>query len=136
MGGADEVRVMLGVRSIPDERSREPLLGRILALGPTTAVVTLGPDGAVAARRGASEVRRPAHPVPSVLDPIGAGDAFAAGLIAGLLEDEALEGAVDMGIAGAASVLSSVGDMTGLPDRRELDELLADDRDPARDTKR
>ena len=47
-----------------------------------------------------------------------------------------LEGAVDMGIVCAASVLSSVGDMTGLPDRRELDELLADDRDPARDTKR
>ena len=56
---------------------------RWLDLGPSLVAVTLGPDGVVAAGRGAGAVRRPAVPV-AVVDTVGAGDAFMSALIAGL----------------------------------------------------
>ena len=132
IGGADEVRLILGSNA---SDASELAFGAI-ALGPATAIVTLGPNGAVGLERGGSPIHRPGVPVPVVVDPIGAGDAFAAGVIAGHLEGAGLERSLDMGAACAAAILSSVGDMTGLPDRRELDELLTTDRDPARDTHR
>ena len=59
-------------------------LDAILALGPRLAVVTLGAAGSVARSRTAS-VTVPGFPV-TVIDPLGAGDAFVAGLLAGLLD--------------------------------------------------
>jgi fructokinase len=55
-----------------------------LELGPDLVVVTDGADGASAYRPGASPVRQPGRPV-KVVDTIGAGDAFTAGLLTGLL---------------------------------------------------
>jgi fructokinase len=54
-----------------------------LELGPACVVVTLGPDGVVAAGAEAGLVQRQAAAV-SVVDTVGAGDAFMAALIAGL----------------------------------------------------
>lgn len=53
--------------------------------GPALVVVTLGGDGAVALAAGAEPVRRPAPPV-TVVDTVGAGDAFSAGLLGALAE--------------------------------------------------
>jgi fructokinase len=47
-------------------------------------VVTDGADGAIAYREGAAPLRRPGRAV-EVVDTIGAGDAFTAGLLSGLL---------------------------------------------------
>ncbi|MEV4758506.1 carbohydrate kinase [Micromonospora sp. NPDC049559] len=58
------------------------VLQRWRDLGAALAIVTLGPDGAVAAT-GAGPLRQPA-PVVEVVDTIGAGDAFTAGLLAAL----------------------------------------------------
>ena len=55
---------------------------------PALVVVTLGGDGAVALA-GGREVRRPAPPV-TVVDTVGAGDAFSAGLLAALADRDAL----------------------------------------------
>jgi 2-dehydro-3-deoxygluconokinase len=132
LGSADEVAVVAGSGATdPGE-----LAAAAIALGPSMAIVTLGPGGSVGLERGGQPIRQAALAVPAVVDPIGAGDAFAAGVIAGLLEAEPVRRALAMGAACAASILTSVGDMTGLPDRRELDELLAADRDPARDAHR
>lgn len=62
----------------PPETVAEPWLDR----GPALVLVTLGADGAVALGRQGS-ARRPADPV-RVVDTVGAGDAFTAGVLAWL----------------------------------------------------
>jgi fructokinase len=64
-------------RGVDDVGARWSQLGAVLV------VITDGPHGATAYRRGADPVRRPGHPV-DVVDTIGAGDAFTAGLLNGL----------------------------------------------------
>jgi 2-dehydro-3-deoxygluconokinase len=118
MGDEDEARLATGTQG-----SGETLAKELLALGPSTAVVKLGADGAVAAS-GKRTIRVPALPVAAIVDPVGAGDAFAAGVIAARLENENLELALAWGCACAAAALGTVGDMAGLPDRVELARLL------------
>ena len=60
--------------------------------GPALVVVTLGGDGAVALRAGGEQVRRPSPPV-TVVDTVGAGDAFSSGLLGALADRGALAGA-------------------------------------------
>jgi len=62
----------------------EEVAERWLGLGPALVVMTDGADGALAYRPGASPVRQPGRSV-KVVDTIGAGDAFTAGLLTGLL---------------------------------------------------
>ena len=119
MGDEDEARVTTGTKS-----SGETLAKALLALGPSTAIVKLGADGAVGVTSEGT-IRAPALPVASIVDPVGAGDAFAAGVIAARLENEGLERALAWGCACAAAALGTVGDMAGLPDRTELERLLA-----------
>jgi fructokinase len=54
------------------------------ALGAALVVVTDGPRGATAHRAGGEPLRRPGRAV-SVVDTIGAGDAFTAGMLSGLV---------------------------------------------------
>jgi fructokinase len=59
-------------------------------LGPGLVVVTLGPDGSVAARPGRHElVRRPA-PAIDLVDTVGAGDTFSGALLHALHQQDAL----------------------------------------------
>ncbi|HEY0444245.1 MAG TPA: sugar kinase [Candidatus Limnocylindrales bacterium] len=121
-GDADEAVVALG---LPADTPAEKLARGLVGLGAATAVIKTGADGAVAATRDGIVVRSPALPVRQVVDPVGAGDAFAAGFIAATLEGQHLETAMRTGNACGAAALSALGDMTGLPDRAELDRLLA-----------
>ncbi len=57
----------------------------LAAAGPTVVVVTLGPAGALAVRTGQVEPIRVPAPQVSVVDTVGAGDTFTAGLVDGLL---------------------------------------------------
>ena len=66
----------------PADKVARSWLARPEAPGPVLVVVTLGADGAVAFH-AAGESRVPAVPV-TVVDTVGAGDAFSAGLLAGL----------------------------------------------------
>lgn len=73
-----------------------------------TVVVTCSADGAVAASRSTGPLRVPATPAPQV-DPTGAGDAFAAGLIASLGNGEALLTALSAGSRLAATAVATLG---------------------------
>lgn len=97
----------------------------LLSLGPQIAVAKLGPAGATAARSDGSRAHHEGFGVPLVVDPVGAGDAFVAGFVAAILEGLDLEKALAWGNAAGASVTATVGDMTGLPTRSELDAILA-----------
>lgn len=102
--------------------------GGLLALAKRTgrlAVVTLGAGGAIACAAGTSEVlASPAFAV-AVRDTTGAGDAFHAGFIWGLLEG--LDVAATLRAANAVAALNctALGAQGGLPDRRTLEAFLA-----------
>jgi 2-dehydro-3-deoxygluconokinase len=123
MGDEDEVRLTTG--AVGDRASADDLAKRLRELGPRTAIVKLGVGGAVASEEGRRIVRVAGLAVPTIVDPVGAGDAFAAGYIAATLEAQSVDAALHAANACAASVLGALGDMAGLPDRDELNRLLA-----------
>ncbi len=82
--------------------------------GPRLVVVKDGARGATAtATTGTAHAPAvPVHPV----DPVGAGDAFAAGFLSGLLSGRTVEQAMAEANAVAALVVAAPGDTEGLPD--------------------
>ena len=106
---------------------------RLLSLGARLAVVTLGPDGALAVS-GAGEARVVSQPV-VVVDTVGAGDAFGAGLLRTLwasdsldpeavafMDDAGLETALSFACAVAALQCSRAG--AAPPTLEDVDEFL------------
>jgi 2-dehydro-3-deoxygluconokinase len=72
-------------------------------------VVTLGGDGAIV-RTEDGDLRRTESVAVEIVDPIGAGDAFAAGFLHGFL-DENLDRALELGAAMAALKMTVHGDL-------------------------
>jgi ribokinase len=99
---ADEARLLTGCADAADA-------ARALARRHRIVAVSLGADGALWAS-GSSVVHRPAHPT-DVVDTTGAGDAFAAGLLAAWLGIPAAgpADALDAGLALAAEVVRRPG---------------------------
>ncbi len=91
-------------------------------LGPSQAVVMLGAEGAVACV-GGELIRRTAPRVREV-DPVGAGDAFAAGYLVGLLEERPPPERLGLAVAMGAFAVTVSGDYEGLPTRAELEEFM------------
>jgi 2-dehydro-3-deoxygluconokinase len=123
LGTADEIAVVTGraAGDAPIDVARAAT-----ELGPSIAVVKLGPEGALAVERDVpgDGISRPALSLAVVVDPVGAGDAFCAGFIAARLDGADLATALEMGNACGAAAASAVGDQTGVPDRRELAAIL------------
>ncbi len=101
----------------------EELAAGLAALGPGQVLVTRGAAGAVAAVDGAVLVA-PAHPVAAV-DPVGAGDAFAAGYLSGLLDGEPPVVRLHRATLAGAFAVTVPGDWEGLPSRADLALLAA-----------
>jgi ribokinase len=80
----------------------------LLRLGPKSAVITLGPAGAVVAD-GSGVRLLPAAPVAKVVDTTGAGDAFAGALAAALADGADLHAAVDAGLRAGAEAVGRSG---------------------------
>jgi 2-dehydro-3-deoxygluconokinase len=120
-GSPDELAVLAGA-STTEPAELVTLIG---ALGPTVVAAKLGADGALGWESGGSSVRVQGIAVATVVDPVGAGDAFCAGFIAGRLDGVDLETALRMGNACGAMAVAAAGDQAGLPDRVELGRLLA-----------
>ncbi|MBN1538306.1 MAG: carbohydrate kinase family protein [Anaerolineales bacterium] len=91
--------------------------------GPQVVVETLGADGAQLLAPGV-KTRVPAWQASNVADTTGAGDAFAAGLIKGYLENMDWEDAVRLGSAVAALKIGHIGARTGLPSRNQVEEFM------------
>jgi 2-dehydro-3-deoxygluconokinase len=101
----------------------EAIAEHYLRLGARLVSVKLGRAGAYfQSVEGSGLV--PGFDVP-VVDEIGAGDAFAGGLLSGLLEGLDVESAVKRGCALGAIATTAVGDSTALPDRSALEAFLA-----------
>jgi 2-dehydro-3-deoxygluconokinase len=119
LGGVDELLLLAPGRSEPADVAR-----RVLGLGPSTAVARLGASGALAVTASGEQVSRPALSVARVVDPVGAGDGFCAGWISARLRGAEHSTALETAVACAASVVAALGDMTGLPTRAELHQLV------------
>jgi 2-dehydro-3-deoxygluconokinase len=95
-------------------------------MGATRVIVKLGLDGAyfdsALPHEGKDAVS--AYPVLQVVDTVGAGDAFAAGLVSGLLEALPLQAAVRRAAWMGARAVQARGDTDGLPTRAELTAAL------------
>ena len=123
LGSPDELAVLTGT----SDTDPAALAKAVLDLGPSLAVVKRGADGAFAQERGGKPVSSPARAIPTVVDPVGAGDAFCAGFIAGRLEGDDLATALRSANACGAAAVAAVGDLAGMPTRIELARLLTDD---------
>ncbi len=84
-------------------------------------VITAGADGALALADHC--YRAPRLPSIAVLDPVGAGDAFAGGFLAGFLE-AGIQRGLDVAAAAGALHCTIVGDRADLS-RSDIDDLLA-----------
>jgi 5-dehydro-2-deoxygluconokinase len=122
VGNRDEVEVAVGSRD-PREAAE-----RLLGLGLEVAFVKQGADGVlVATRDGTTTV--PPHPV-EVVCGLGAGDAFGAALVHGLLAGWDPVTCARYANAAGALVASRLACADAMPTLAELDALVAAQREP------
>jgi 5-dehydro-2-deoxygluconokinase len=97
---------------------------RLLSLGLEALVLKRGGRGAVIYRPGQAPREIAAFPI-TVLNVLGAGDAFASGLLYGWLQGWPLERAVRMGCATGAIVVTRHGCANFMPTLPEVEEFVA-----------
>jgi dehydrogluconokinase len=90
--------------------------------GAKLVVVKLGAEGAYYDSDVAGTGRIDGFPVQEVVDTVGAGDGFAAGVVSALLEGKSVPEAVRRGAWIGARAVQVLGDTEGLPTRTELEE--------------
>lgn len=132
--GHDEAEVIWGRKWDAEEYARH-----FQQLNGGVAVITRADNGAVAFD-GASLVTHEGYKV-EVIDPVGAGDAFVAGLMAGILERCDLRAFLSTGDAHRAEILNHAldvanvcgaltctrhGDTAAMPSRQEVQQFIVD----------
>ncbi|HET6499664.1 MAG TPA: sugar kinase [Amycolatopsis sp.] len=120
--GPDELAMISGCGRDPDELfdAARQLLDR----GVAEVVVKDGANGAWTVT--AEDIhRRPARVV-TVVDPVGAGDAFAAGYLSAVLDELPIPDRLSRGALLGAVCVGTRGDWEGLPYRDELADLAAE----------
>jgi 2-dehydro-3-deoxygluconokinase len=128
------LRILISGASIVTATSQESqlLTGRSDASAAASALVELGIDMVVIRDRDRGSIVStqavpapviiPARPPSPVVDGVGAGDAFNAGLLSGVLAGLSLVEAIDQAQRCGAAAVGVVGDIEGLPTRQELSE--------------
>ncbi|MET1101569.1 MAG: carbohydrate kinase family protein [Pyrodictiaceae archaeon] len=113
----EEAYFMTGLRDV--NAAAKKILEKSKA---NAVIVKLGAEGALLVTRNNKERHLPAYKVKPV-DTTGAGDAFAAGFIVGLLEGKSLEEAAELGNATAAIKVTRLGAQSH-PLREEVELLI------------
>ncbi len=91
--------------------------------GVEALVITFGAEGARIVLAGSTVLDQPAYPV-DVVDTIGAGDAFTAGLAASLLAGRPWDASCRMAAACGAIMVARHGVLDGLPTQAEVTDFL------------
>ncbi len=92
--------------------------------GARMVAVKLGDKGAFFSEKGGENGHLPAFTVRNIVDTVGAGDGFAAGVISALAEGLSLKEATRRGLAIGAIQITHVSDNEGLPTRAGLEEII------------
>lgn len=95
----------------------------ILGQGAGHVTLKLGAEGAASLASDGTWTVAPAVSGIAVVDPVGAGDAFCAGYLAGRLEGLDEAGSLALGNACGAAVVAVEGDQAGAPTREEADRI-------------
>ena len=95
---------------------------KVLDEGVSIVVVKMGGKGAIAYTRDGEYIQKP-YKV-DVESTVGAGDAFNAGFIHGILQGKDIRDALRYGAACAARVITRKGAMSALPTEEELEEFM------------
>ncbi len=115
--GFDEGKLLLGIE--------DPylIIDEFLNIGPQVVVLKMGEAGAIL---GTKEGKRkvPGFKVDKIVDPIGAGDGFAAGFVGGQVKGYDLFESVRLANAIGAFALTVKGDVEGFPTWEELEIFL------------
>lgn len=115
--GIDEAEFIFG-KSTP-----EKLAKNFYDNGASKVILKLGKQGAYFLSEESSGFVE-GFPVEQVVDPVGAGDGFAAGCLSGLVDELGLAEVVRRGNAVGAMVTMVDGDVEGLPEKRRLDNFI------------
>ena len=111
--GRDEAELLTG------EGDPELAAHQLASLGPRLVVVKLGSHGALALSNG-TVTRAPAIQLERIIDPVGAGDAFAAGFLAAQLRGLDLTDALMLANRCGAIAMTIAGDTESLPTWEQL----------------
>ena len=93
-------------------------------------IVTLGGEGSKILRPGSEPILIPPAEISGLVDPTGAGDAFRAGFIAGLMEGQELEICGRMGSVTSAYVVEQNGTQSHAYDRQDFERRYAENFGP------
>ena len=93
-------------------------------MGVKNVIVKLGKEGAYFSQAGGASGLSPAFPAREIVDTVGAGDGFAAGVLSALAEGETLEEAAFRGNVMGAIQITHKSDNEGLPTREELSRII------------
>jgi 2-dehydro-3-deoxygluconokinase len=118
--GREEAELLTG------ETDPRLALDGLSGLGPSVVVLKVGGEGALALWED-QLIAAPAAKLERIIDPVGAGDAFAAGLLAGLLRNLSTETALALANRCGSLAMTTPGDMESLPTWQEVtSELIGD----------
>ncbi|MGH9176126.1 MAG: ribokinase [Vicinamibacterales bacterium] len=116
-----EASALLG--DIVSRANAERAARKLADQGSRCVVLTLGPDGAVAADE--SGVWWTGVPVVTVVDTTGAGDAFCGALAAWLAKGQQLREAVRAGVAAGSLAVTCEGAQPSSPNQAQIHQMLA-----------
>ena len=119
--GIGEGRELFGAETIEDTAQA------FIDNGAACVVVKDGPKGAYASN-GSEHCYVPGFVVDHVVDTVGAGDGFAAGVLSALLEGRGIAAAMERGCALGAIQTQFVSDNEGLPTPAELEAFMGSHR--------
>jgi len=122
----EQAEVLIVSRAEANQLTEESRLAqaveRLASWGPRVVIITLGAEGALLFS-GSTQTQIPAYPVERVRDTTGAGDAFAAGVIAGYLKGLDWSSAARLGCILAAAKIEHVGPRAGYLQPEQVNQL-------------
>lgn len=119
---ATELSQLTGIK-IATQGDLEKAMQSLLDMGVKNVITTLGAAGVAYITQQGKKGRVAAHSV-DVVDTIGAGDAFNAGLAFALVRDKDLQQAISFANCVAALAVSRQGAQTGMPYLEEVEKFM------------